>query len=358
MGRKVAKRRGGSKDLSAPPFPIVIVILLVILPPTWCSGDYDYEHDDDYEASGVAAVPTPAIFGRVRRYILGFIIGLACTTVALAAKTSWNNPPKRGDATVQNGTFRSAALKTDVGYNICLPPEYSEKQSQRFPVIYYLHGYEGNESSFLEYAKYWREAVKKFGPVILVFVNGGETSFFCDSPDGALPGETLVVRELIPHIDQKFRTATNAAARSLHGYSMGGFGALKLSFKYPQMFGSVVAYGATLSEAAEFKKRLGKVFAQMFGNDPKRFAGNDPFVLAERNADQIRSRLAIKIVVGTKDDFLARNRALHQKLEQLKIPHSYEEARGAEHKKDDLYQAHALGGFQFSVQHAVPNGGQ
>lgn len=282
-------------------------------------------------------------------------IWLAFVAIAGAAKISWVNPPKRRVPDVQHGTFRSAAAKTDVGYNICLPPQYNANASQRFPVVYYLHGYEGNESSYLEYANYWREAVKKFGPIILVFANGGETSFFSDSPDGTVPGET-VVRELIAHIDQKYRTDTNAAARSLHGYSMGGFGALKLAFKYPENFGSVVAYGATLSDAADFKKHLGKVFAQMFGNDPKRFAENDPFALAEANADRIRSRVAISIIVGTKDEFLPRNRALHQKLEQLNIRHSYEEVRSAKHDKEDLYEAAAVRAFQFSIERARTEG--
>lgn len=275
---------------------------------------------------------------------------ILCLSLTTFAKDSWNNPPKRADHAIQHGTFSSPSLKIAVGYNICLPPQYEEKNQQRFPVIYYLHGYEGNESSYLEYAKYWREAVGRYGPVILVFVNGGETSFFSDSPNGAVPAETLLVKELIPHIDQKFRTVTNSAGRSLHGYSMGGFGALKLAFKYPDMFGSVVAYGATLSDAAEFKKHLGKVYAQMFGNDPKRFAENDPFALAERNAEKIRNRVAVSIVVGTKDDFLARNRALHEKLQQLKIQHSYEEVRDAGHKKDDLYEPAALPAFQFSIE--------
>src|SRR6185436_11940683 len=111
--------------------------------------------------------------------------------------------------------FRSAALRTDVGYNICLPAEYKTQSKQRFPVIYYLHGYEGNESSYLEYANHWRDACRRFGPSILVFVNGGEASFFCDSPDGSVPGESLVVKELIPHIDAKFRTIARPGGRSL-----------------------------------------------------------------------------------------------------------------------------------------------
>jgi endo-1,4-beta-xylanase len=282
------------------------------------------------------------------KFTLGawLFVGFAAT-----AKDSWDNPPKRAQPDIRHETFHGAALKTDVGYNICLPAQYAARPEQRFPVIYYLHGYEGNESSYLEYANHWREAVKRFGPVILVFVNGGKTSFFCDAPNGSVPGETLLVKELIPHIERKFRTVANSSGRSLHGYSMGGFGALKLAFKYPELFGSVVAYGATLSDAADFKKHLGKVYAQMFGSDAQLFADNDPFALAERNAAKIRGHVAISIIVGTKDDFLERNRALHNKLEQFKIQHSYEEVRGAGHKKDDLYEPAALRGFEFSAKH-------
>ena len=72
-----------------------------------------------------------------------------------------------------------------------------------------------------------------------------------ESEDGSL--YTAIV------LDEKFRTMTNAAGRSLHGYSMGGFGALKLAFKHPELVRSVVAYGATLSVATEFYKHLGRV---------------------------------------------------------------------------------------------------
>lgn len=281
--------------------------------------------------------------------IITLAVTLSCATAA--SNKRWDNPPKQRVAGMEHRTFRSASMKVTVGCNICLPPQYTEKSNLRFPVIYYLHGYEGNESSFLEYAKYWKDAVQRFGPAILVFVNGGETSFFCDSPDGSVRGETLIVKELIPHIDEEFRTVVDRSGRSLHGYSMGGFGALKLAFTYPDMFGSVVAYGATLSDAPDFKKHLGKVYAQMFGNDPQRFAASDPLALAERNAAKIRDHVAISIIVGSKDEFLERNRALHSKLQQAKIPHTYEEVRGAGHKKDDLYEPSALRAFEFSAKH-------
>jgi enterochelin esterase-like enzyme len=303
----------------------------------------------------VEATPEDIAPGFMRSLIPIIALAVCFVSFAQAASgTHWNNPPKERVAGMEHRSFQSSAVKAGVGYNICLPPQYFQKKDQRFPVIYYLHGYEGNESSYLDYANYWREAASKFQAAILIFVNGGETSFFCDSADGSIRAETLLVKELIPHIDQQFRTLTNASGRALHGYSMGGFGALKLAFQYPETFGTVVAYGSTLGDAAAFKKHLGKVYAQVFGNDAKHFANNDPFVLAEQNAGKIRDRIAISLVVGTKDEFLERHRALHAKLQQLKIPHGYEEIRGGGHKKEDLYRPAALRAFQFTAEHFSP----
>ena len=301
-------------------------------------------------AASVALAKQAAILAKMKELFSLISAMLICSPTLAASKTPWNNPPKNPDGQIQHETFHSAAAKTEVGYNIYLPPAYAKKPTARFPVIYYLHGYEGNESSYLEYARYWRKALSLSGPVILVFVNGGERSFFSDSPDGAIPAETLVMKELIPHIDGKFRTVTNASGRSLHGYSMGGFGALKLGFKYPESFSSVVAYGATLADAPNFKKHLGKVYTQMFGGDPKQFAENDPSVLAEKNAEKLRTKTDVYIVVGSKDEFLAQNRALRNKLKQLNIPVTYEEVPGAGHKKEDLFESVSVRGFQFSAK--------
>lgn len=265
---------------------------------------------------------------------------------AATAADTWNHPPKGRVAGVEHRTFRSASMGVEVGYNVALPPEYGREPQRRFPVIYYLHGYDGHESSFLDYAKYWRESLSRTGPVLLVFANGGETSFFSDSPDRSVMGET-VVKELVAHIDGQFRTRAEPGGRSLHGYSMGGFGALKLAFKNPDMFGSVVAYGATLSDQRDFQKHLGKVYKQMFGT-AERYEANNPLALLEHNAQQVRGRVSLLIVVGSKDEFLGANRELHDRLNAQKIPNEFIEVPGAKHAKEALYEKAAARAFDFT----------
>jgi len=278
-------------------------------------------------------------------------LGLLLVSVAVGAVggSSRDNPPKQRVEGMEHRTFRSAAMKVDVGFNICLPPEYKDGKT-RFPVIYYLHGYEGNESSYPAYAEHWRESLPRTGPSILVFANGGETSFFSDAPDGSVMGET-VVKELIAHVDKTYRTVGERSGRSVHGYSMGGFGALKLGFKHPEMFGSVVAYGATLSSAEEMQKHLGKVYAKMFG-DKARFDANNPMTLLEKNAEQVRKGTRVCIVIGSKDEFLDANRRLSERLKALRVPASFHEVPGAKHKKDAIYEKAAARGFECSFEKA------
>jgi endo-1,4-beta-xylanase len=237
-------------------------------------------------------------------------------------------------------------MRTAVGYNVCLPPEYRSNTQQRFPIIYYLHGYKGDESSYLDYAEHWRTGLRATGPCLLVFVNGGDTSFFSDAPDGSVMGEA-VIKELIPHIDAQFRTIPEPAKRSLHGYSMGGFGALKLAFKYPDLFGSAVAYGATLFSAGEMQKEAGKLYRTMFGSRD-RFDANNPLSLLKANAEKLRGRVSVAVVIGTKDEFLRQNRELAQALEATKVRHEFLELPGVKHDKDPIYEKGAQRAFEFT----------
>lgn len=279
---------------------------------------------------------------------LGVAFALLLCAVTAIGKEKWNNPPKQKVAGLEHHTFRSGTLRAEVGFNVCLPPEYAREPQRRFPVVFYLHGYDGHESSYLDYAKHWRAAITQNGPCLLVFVNGGGTSFFSDAPNGSLSAETMVVKELVPLVDAKFRTIGGRQARSLHGYSMGGFGALKLAFKHPEVFGSAVAYGATLSDAADFQRHLGKVFTQMFASR-ERFEGNNPLALAVTGPERIRD-VRVQLIIGTKDEFLNANRELHKRLDAAKITNEFIELPGVKHDKDPLYEKAAARAFAFSAK--------
>ena len=157
-------------------------------------------------------------------------------------------------------------------------------------------------------------------PMILVFANGGETSFFSDSPDRTVMGETVVIRELIPHIDQHYRTIPSASGRSVHGFSMGGFGALRLAAKYPERFRAAGGH-SSITHFDQFK---------LFVEEPLEAYGcpkEDQSVL-ERML-QNRQRLpALRFDCGSEDQLIEYNRQLDRELKQAGIPHIYEEFPG------------------------------
>ena len=147
------------------------------------------------------------------------------------------NPPTQSPQYVTHKTFYSKLVDDKIGYNIYLPPDY-ETSDKRYPVEYYLHGCGSDESSDI-----WTlEKVYKSRQVITVFANGTK---FNGYRNNALPTESIIINELIPHIDEKYKTDATRESRTISGFSMGGAGAFYYAVKYPELFRSVTAYAGT-----------------------------------------------------------------------------------------------------------------
>lgn len=268
------------------------------------------------------------------------------------AEVQWVDAPKRRPLGVEHRVLQSTAMRRGVGYNIYLPPGYAEQTGKRFPVVYHLSGMGDTESTELNGVPLIDAAIRKnaLAPMIVVFVNGGGISFYADSPSARILAETLVIRELLPEIDKQFRTIPAREGRGLQGFSMGGFGALKLAFKYPDLFGSVVAYTAGLYDGSMMKQKLGKVLKPMFGNDPRKFDQEAPARWLKENREKISGRTAIRLAVGSKEMLLELCRRMHQLLNEERIPHDYEEIRGVGHKPEEMTDRDGIKGFQFHAQ--------
>jgi S-formylglutathione hydrolase FrmB len=176
-----------------------------------------------------------------------------------------------------------------------------------------------------------RIAHKTLPPMIMVYASGSSQTNYCDSYDGKYMVETTIIKELIPYIDKNYRTNPSREGRAIQGMSMGGFGAMRLALKYPDLFSSVVAFAGGNRWPEEMSVNPHPSFAEMFNSDPEIFRANHPETWARRNADKIRGKLAIRIYVGTEDPGLKGNRRMHALLEELKIPHGYQEFEGIAH---------------------------
>lgn len=295
---------------------------------------------------------------------------------AQVAPEAWSNPPTAAVAHVTHRTFRSPSVGEDVGYNVYLPPGY-EQSTRRYPVLYYLHGAGGNESGgprtlvpkLLE-----AHTAGTLPPFLVVFPNGGQSTWYADSHDGKLPIETMIVRELIPHIDATHRTLTDRSGRAISGMSMGGFGAIALGMKHPDMFSSVVAYAPAFIEVlrgpngevtlgrpggtheggnpltANQWARNAAMFEQMFDNDPDVFAAHSPWTIVSRDAAKLRESLPIRFVIGTDDGLLNANELFHDLMTQYRYFHEYFVLEGIGHSMNDLYDALGLHSFAFQAR--------
>ncbi len=125
-------------------------------------------------------------------------------------------------------TFKSKAIGQEVSYFIYLPAAYEQSKDARFPVLYWLHGMGGGQGGIPVLTGRFHTAIEagKMPSMLIVFVNGMRNSFYCDSADGKTPVESVVIKDLIPHIDTTYRTiyttlhrgATPAAAHGRATY--------------------------------------------------------------------------------------------------------------------------------------------
>jgi S-formylglutathione hydrolase FrmB len=204
-------------------------------------------------------------------------------------------------------------------------------------VLYFLHGMFGNEGEFQRRGvaasvnKMRQDG--KIGDFIIV-APAGENSFYLNSK-GGVRYEDAIIKDLIPYIEKTYRAAGNRAGRAVQGISMGGFGALMLAFKHPEMFSSVTTHSAALFDElpkpsgsdrrAQFMMRL---IGNIFGDPPddEFFKSNNPLFLAEKNAAAIKkSGLKLYFDCGEQDryGFQASNKLMDERLTQAGIQHEF-----------------------------------
>ena len=242
----------------------------------------------------------------------------------------------------------SKILKRAVHYCVQVPGNYDKQdasgQAARFPVLYYLHGLGDNEQSFSRTGGWTLiEDLRvhgKIGDFLIVAPEGG-ASFYINSADGHERYSDFFLREFIPYIESKYRVTPGREGRAVTGISMGGYGALRFAFAYPEMFSAVSAQSAAL--IVETPEQLNSMaqsrspdtvafFAPLLG-DPINVAhwkANDPFQLAKKNKLTIK-KMAIYFNCGQSDDygFEAGAAALDKQLTGEGIAHEYRPYPGA-----------------------------
>ncbi len=242
--------------------------------------------------------------------------------------------PALAQSRIDCSTAPSKILHRDVPYCALIPQSFSA--SSHLPVLYFLHGLGDNQQSLINMGA-WNlisdlRAQNKIGDFLIVTPQGG-SSFYINSADGSIRYSDFFLEEFIPFIERKYHTRTDRAGRAVSGISMGGYGALRFAFAYPQKFSAVSAESAALfaespkllDQAMQAGSPRANLLGNIFGNpiNPAHWRANDPFALAKQNAAAIAG-LAIYFNCGQQDGYGFEDgaTALDHQLTAEKIGHT------------------------------------
>jgi S-formylglutathione hydrolase FrmB len=241
--------------------------------------------------------------------------------------------PSLASGRVECNAAPSKILARTVSYCIVLPASFDADKTKHFTILYELHGLGDNEQFFV-HSGLWNlvEDLRDRGELkdFLIATPAGGATFYINSKDGKVRYEDFLLQEFFPMIEKRYRALPGRANRAISGVSMGGYGALHLAFRHPQLFNSVSAHSAALIEKLPAflldapQSPRSRVLGSVFGIPPDTafWNANSPLNVA-RSANL--AGLKIYFDCGDQDDFgfEAGAAALDKILTARKISHEF-----------------------------------
>ena len=285
-------------------------------------------------------------------------------------------------------TINSKALQNKGGedpnrkVSVYLPPNY-DASTQRYPVIYYLHGFMGKDNIFPQMQKVLDEGISRQKIKPFIFVQADQYTLFEGSfySNSSLTGnwDEFESKELVEYMDKNYRTIPTRDSRGIAGHSMGGYGAFKIGMLHPEVFSSIYALSPGLlamvkefgPNSTSFKEvqnvktiedlkktyypkvlvAVGRAWTPNPNKPPffcdfpfsyegdkmivnqailEKWEANMPVYIVDKYADNLRKMSAIKLDWGRNDSprFPLQIGMLSQRLENLGINHFAEEYIG------------------------------
>jgi len=302
--------------------------------------------------------------------------------------------------TALEGNLEGDAVDRDVF--VFLPRSYAKEKSQRYPVIYALHGYSIG-------AEQWTHEIHVPQTIEGAFAQGAKEMIVVlpDSKtlhNGSMYSssvttgdfEQFIAHDLVTYIDAHYRTIPNRLSRGLVGHSMGGYGATRIGMKHSDVFGSLYIMspcclsprptGQTnpeMEKALEavktpedsaklpFFPRAQRATAAAWSPNPKnpplyldlptkdgqpqpdvlaKWTANAPLAFIDQYIGNLRQYRAIALDVGDQDGLRVDTGKLHDVLDKYGIANSFEVYQGTHTSKvADRFQNHVMPFFSQSL---------
>ena len=259
-------------------------------------------------------------------FLFASVVALASIPVATFAQEAtpaYLQVRSGSHGTVQSIAYKSKSLGTDRKVVVYTPPGY-EKSTERYPVLYLLHGAGSTETSWTERGKAHvildnLIADGKLKPMVVVMPFGFAVQRAAGARgDGA---ENKMQREgftkdflgdVIPLIDSKYRVYADRDHRAIAGLSLGGAQSLAIGLSHLELFSRVAGFSSAMGAA----------------NNPATGGVDFESVLAD--SARINSQLKLLWVgCGTEDTLFDSNRDFSQQLSKHKVEHIFRVTGGA-----------------------------
>lgn len=295
------------------------------------------------------------------------------------------------------GNLEGEAVNRDV--IVFLPSNYFKNKHRHYPVVYALHGYSIG-------AEQWTHEIHVPQTIEGAYAQGAKQMIVVLPDSKTVYGgsmysrsqttgdfEEFIAHDVVSYIDAHYRTLPNRLSRGLVGHSMGGYGALRIGMKYPNVFGALyvmspcclssrpapdpnlpqikafyaaVAKMKSPADAANFNFfwRAQLATAAAWSPDPKnpplyldlpikdgkvqpdilaKWAANSPLAFIDQYIDNLREYRAISLDVGDKDGLRFDAIKVHQILDSYGIANSFEIYHGTHTSAvADRFQNHVM----------------
>ncbi|MFP4353575.1 MAG: alpha/beta hydrolase [Phycisphaerae bacterium] len=214
--------------------------------------------------------------------------------------------------------FHGSSLNKKSSMNLLIP-----ETPGPWPVLVLLHGLSDDHTIWCR-----RTSLERYldGTNLLVVMPDGHRNWYVNDPrNGGLAYEDHIVQDVIGFVDRTFDTVADRSARAVAGLSMGGYGAIMLGLKHPELFSAACGH----SSAVDFVHGDGRkrdIYQEMVAAlSAEQY---DVYKLAEAAVESGRAP-ALRLDCGVDDFLIEANRRFHAHLESIALAHEYAEYPGA-----------------------------
>ena len=250
-----------------------------------------------------------------------FILGALISIFAQEAKV------------LDNLSLKSQILGGERKFAVYLPPDY-ETSTRDYPVLYLLHGYTDDHTGWIQFGEVHHIATKairegRSTPMIIIMPDADTgTPGYTNALSGKWNYEDFFFKELLPHVEERFRIKKNKRFRAIAGLSMGGGGSFIYALRRPDLFSSAAPLSASLGpQSLEEMKRYGYLGFDKTQYNQKDFEHyskrNNPLELVDQMALEKLNSVRWYIDCGD-DDFLYKaNSLMHIKMRDKGVKHEF-----------------------------------